>query len=538
MPRDDVAYAEVKRLEEVKNPIKNHYRDVAELICPDLMDMDGMDEDAFFTSPGHYSGLARTNLMVFAKGMFSHMMGPEVDWMEFGEFGNKVLMENRVAQSYFEELRMVVMQGLYDDGFYDTQIQALRTACGLGTDVTTCLPSPYGNKVDFMHWHPGDFMIGHDQGGRVDRLALTIRTTVHDMADQGLTLTEAQRETAERGGKPAERKTDLIYYYRRLNKQKYLDRHMRWELIVFNSNGDIAHSSPMRSVPGAIWRFIRRDRSAYGNSPGLMLYRDMLQSNKIQKLLLKEGELRVNPPMYLPRISKVYMDPGAENYMDEGQDVNAYPRRMIDPADMTGVFALKQEIDRLTNINLDTDFFQQLAGNTTRKTAQEIQAAFQETSAQVMPSVDTYERNHIRPLLRRYLLVLMDLDRLPEPPDIVKKETNGLLDIQFIGPLAKARRYTYSIAQDKRFIGDIVAPMGAVDPAVMDYVNVPEYLERAARFMGGGRNTIRSEEEVQSLRAERAMREMAMKNAETRKAAVGNSKQAEPGSPAAAVMNV
>jgi hypothetical protein len=539
MQRDEKLWAEVSRLKEIKWKVKNHYREVAELICPDLMDMDANMSDDFMNSPGHYSGLARTNLMTFAQGMFSYMLGGSADWIEFGEFGNKVLMENRVAQSYFEELRVVEVQNLYDDGFFDIAVPMLRTAAGLGTDVVTCLPSPYGDKADFIHWHPGDFMIGQDSGGRVDRIALTVRTTAHDMADQGLDLSESQRRAVEMDSKQAERKETLVYYYRRSDKQEYLDSRMRWKLTVFNEGGKIAHESPMRSLPGSVWRFFRRDRSAYGDGPGLMLFRDMLQSNKIQKLLMREGELRVNPPMYLPRIKQAFMEPGSENYMEEMNDAGQYPRRMFEPADMTGVFALKQEIDRLVDINLYADFFRQLTGETAgkRKTGLEVQATFQESSAQMTPVVDTFERNGLRPLIRRHLLVCIDQGRIPEPPQIVKQHTKGLLDIEFIGPLAKARRYQYSIGQDKQFIQDIVAPIAQIDQGIIDYVKVDEYLERSARFMGGGRSTIRTAEEVAAIRSERMMQQMAMQQIEAQKAAIGNSKQAEPGSPAAAVMN-
>lgn len=539
MQRDEKAWAEVSRLKEVKWKVKNHFRDVSELICPDLMDMDANMSDDFMNSPGHYSGLARTDLMTFAQGMFSYMLGGGTDWMEFGEFGNKVIMESRVAQSYYEEFRMQELQNLYDDGFYDIAIPQLRTAAGLGTDVTTCLPNPNGKRADFIHWHPGDFMIGQDQGGRVDRVALICRTTAHDMADQGLELSVSQQNAVAKMGKLAEKKEEIIYYYRLATPGEYIDKHMKWKLSVFNAGGEVIHESPMRSLPGAVWRFFKRDRSAYGDGPGMFLYRDMLQSNKIQKLLMREGELRVNPPMYLPRIKQAFMEPGSENYMEEMGDVTQYPRRMFEPADMTGIFALKGEIDRLIDVNLYADFFRQLTGDTAgkRKTGVEVQATFQESSAQMTPVVDTYERNGLKPLIRRHMLIMIDQGRLPEPPNIIKQNTTGHLGIQFIGPLAKARRYQYSVGQDQQFIQNVVGPMAQIDPGVIDYVNVGEYLERSARFMGGGRSSIRTEEEVQSIRAEKMMQEMKMKQMELAKAAVGNSKQAEPGSPAAEVVN-
>ncbi len=536
--KDENALAEIKRLEEEKNPLNDELQQVAELCLPESQDMDGNLNEQLLNSPGHYSGLAKVNLQVFAQGSFAHMFGGDVDWMELGEFGNKIIMGSRIAQEYYEMIRVLAIQGLYDDGFYDTVVPAFKTAGAMGTDVVTGTPNIDGKRADFIHWHPGDVLVGHDAGGRPDRCALKLRTTIHDLADKEFDISEEYKRIARDQPKLAERKEEIWYYYRRVrDKEKYLDTNMIWELLVLNKAGEIYHESPMRSLPGSVWRFFKRDRSSYGQGMGTMLRRDMMQSNKIQKLLMKEGELRVDPSMWMPSGVNAFLEPGSITYQEDMVNPNNFPRRMVDPADMTGVAALKAEIDRLSNIIFYTDFFMQLAGNTTRKTAQEVASLWQETSAQVAAVVDTIERHFMRPNVQRYLLIMLDQDRLPEPPNIIKQNTTGHLGIKFIGPLAKARRYTFTIAQDQRMISDIIAPMVQADPTVLDYIDMEAYLNRASQFLGGGRSTIRPQAEVDGIRAERAMREMMMAQAGAAQSAMGNSKAAEPGSPAEAVMN-
>jgi hypothetical protein len=536
--KDADALQEIRRLEEEKNPLKAELKEVAELCIPESMDMDGNLSEQILNSPGHYSGLAKVNLQVFAQGTFAHMIGGDVDWLEAGEFGNKVIMESRIAQEYYEEIRTLLIQGLYDDGYMDVALPAFKNAGGLGTDVVTVTPNIDSKRADFIHWHPGDVFIGHDAGGRVDRCALKLRTTVHDLAEKKFNISKEMKRIATESPKKAERKIEIWYYYRRIRQLgKYLDTGMRWELLVIDKAGVVIHESPMRSLPGAIWRFFRKDRSSYGMGMGTMLRRDMMQSNKIQKLLMMEGEQRVNPAMWMPAGVDAYLEPDSITYQTDMTNQQMFPRRMIEVAEMTGIAALKAEIDRLCNIIFYTDFFMQLAGNTTRKTAQEISGLWQETSAQITAVVDTVERNHMMPIVRRYLMVMMDQNRLPPVPNIIKANTKGSLGIRFIGPLAKARRYTYTIAQDQRMISEIIAPMAQVDPGILDYIDKEAYLKRAAQYLGGGRATILSQAEVDGIRAERAMREMMMEKMKTAQAAVGNSTAAEPGSPAEAALS-
>lgn len=281
-------------------------------------------------------------------------------------------------------------------------------------------------------------------------------------------------------------------------------------------------------------------RTAYGMGMGLKMYRDLLQSNKIQRLLLQEAEIRINPPMWIPNKNKdVYMDPGSMNYVDM-TDTGQVPRRVVDPADMNPAMALKQEIDQLTRIHFYTDFFLQLTASNTRKTQEEIKGMIAETSAQVTWLVDSFERNYMNVSIRRTMLLMAEQGRLREPPrklkKFIKENPAGQMGIRFIGPLAMARRYMYSIGKDIEMIQEMVVPLAQVDPANLDYLNISQLFDRGRQFMSGGRAVIRTQEEVDEIRQKRAEAEQAAKAAEMAMVAMTQNKQPEQGSPQAAMM--
>lgn len=537
--QDDIY--EINKLVEDKSIIKDLWREVAELIAPHLMDMDGTYEDKFLHAPGHYSGNAKMYLEVMARGMFSQMVGEGADFMEVGAFGDESVEKDPASQQFFERLRIDIVDGMYRDGWYDHIKSQVEYVGALGTDVLTITGDYLGGRIDFIHWHPGDFYIGEDAGGRVDRLALKIRTTGHDLKEILGYLPPNLKNTVNTP-KPSKRKLQLWAYFRRLRADEdSMDREMKWVYKLMDRSGNVLSESPMRGLPGPVWRLERIARTPYGLGYGVKLFRDMLQSNKIQKLLMKEAELRVNPPLWIPTSDRdLFLDPGSQNYVEQMNPGN-FPRRMIDPADLAPAMELKGEIERLARIHLLTDFFLPLTDKTNRKTQAEVQGLMMETSAQLAVLVDSMERNCLNTAIRRYATIRWEHGTLPEPPRKVKQyiKEGGFYKLRFIGPLAKSRRYMFSVGQDMKMIENILAPLGSIpsDHPVMDALDVQAMLERAKQYMSGGRSVVKSSEQIAAERAEREMKMLMMQQQQMAQKAIGQTQAAEPGSPAQAVMN-
>jgi len=536
---DKKALSEINYLVEVKQSMKRIQEEVAELIAPHLMDMDGTQADKYLFSPGHYSGVAKMNLEVYSRGMFAHMVGGDVDFVEMGVFGNEDIMRDKASQEYFAKARLMVVDEMYRNNWFDHVKPSLEYAGALGTDVLTIMGDYFEGNTNTLHWHPGDVFIGEDGRGRVDRLALKIRTTPQDLVDESTDVPESIFYAAQKP-KSAKKKIILWGYYRKLPPDEWVAG-MKWYYRLIGADGHIYNESYMHSLPGPIWRLEKMPRTAYGMGMGIKLYRDLLQSNKIQKLLMMEAELRVKPPVWIPnRGEDVYMEPGSINYTNV-TDGSQVPRRMIDPADMLPASQLKQEIDALTRIHMYTDFFLQLTENTTRRTAQEVAALMMEAGSQVTSLVDSFERNYLNVSVRRHMLIMAEQNRLPEPSRkiqrFVKENPQGQLGIRFIGPLAKARRWMYSVGKDMEMINQMVVPIAQIDPEALDYLDKAALFERGRQFMSGGSEIIKTQEEVDQIRQQRAEAQQQQQQAEAQMAALAQTKAPEPGSPAEAVMN-
>ncbi len=540
---DKDAMAEIDRMIEFKEPLKKQQEEIAELIAPYLMDMDGTRSNQVLYSPGHYSGVAKENLEVFSRGMFSHMVGGDVDFLEAGIFGNQDIMRDPASQEFFDGYRIDLLDELYRNSWFDTVKPTLEYAGALGTDFVSITGDYYENRIDPIHWHPGDVLVGEDGSRRKNRVAVKIRLSAKDISEMDdLDVPESIMREAQH---PATAKKEKILwgYYKRMSTDdpEAKDVKMQWKYLLLGKGGHVYHKSYAYSQPGTIWPFEDMPRSPYGMGMGQKLYRDILQSNKIQKLLMQETEVRVNPPVYIPnRTNKaVYMDPGSINYLDN-PDGSQIPRRMIDVADMLPAQQLKAEIDILSRTHMLTDFFLQLTNSTNRKTSVEVQGMMMESGAQVTFVVDSFERHVLNPAMRRHSLLMADQGRMREPSDKVKKyfkdNPDGNFGIRFIGPLAKARRWMYSMGKDMEFIQGVVVPMSQVDENAKDWIDTGALFDRARQFMSGGRSVIKTKDEVDALRAERQMQQMKMAQMQARQEALKQGQAPEAGSPAEKVM--
>lgn len=531
--KDKISLEEIRLMKESKAPVQSFMREVAELIYPSLMDMGTGDPYSYPDVPRHYSSTARTALQMMAQGLCATFMNPDNFWFELGEFGNKAVMENNTAKQWFDDVRRIINSELYNDGFFDVIIPAIKTAAGLGTSLTTALEA--NGRINYIQWHPRSVMIGEDDGRRVDRLAITTYMTLYNLYERGFKLTDRE-ETEIRGRARADRKeNEVVFYYHRVRKdEKNLDNNNKWRLVVLNTLGEVYHTSEMRGLPGAVWRFFPKTDSPYGEGPGTNIFRDMLQANKIQRLLLQDTEKRINPPMFLPRLNRAYLSPGSENYPLDANNPNEYPRPMFVQGDVAPSVTLKNEIDNIIELNIGAQFFTQLMELDGKQTAEQIRMMSANASSLVFSFVDTFERNWVVPMLRRTMVIMYDQGKLPEAPNIIRNKGGGILEMRFIGPIAKARRYYFSLKQDNELFQSVFG-VAQVNPESLDYIRWPEYFSRLGRFMSGNSDIIATKEEVLQKRMERQRQQKLEEQARLRQAAITQGSTPEAGSPADSV---
>lgn len=533
--------AAVQRLtvmgDERSNQAEKWWKDVAEVLIPRLGDLDGTKTMDSLLAPATYDSQGRTSLEIAGNAIFSLMCGPNVDWISLGMFNNEEVMRDKASREYFDRLRICLLDTLYDDGFYENIKPASEYAMSLGTVATTVTKEENSEHINYILWHPGDSYIRKGGDRRVREAAFRQKVRNKDL----LSYPDLTPERLEIIRKDPNAEVDLLYYIGKSaddGEENLVDLGMPYYIMHLLEDGEVLQESGLHSLPGSFWTFEADPRMDYGLSPGYHVLRDLLQNNKLRRLLLQETEKRINPAIWAPEqgSSQLYTDPGSINYYNGQQD--QFPRRLHDVADVNLAFQMKEEINNIIRTRFYTDFFLAVMSKTHRRTAQEIAATQNEVGSQIAPLVYTVERNFIGPQIKRTLMLLNEMGKLPEPSAKIQANmSNFPLEVAYIGPLSMSQRYLYHTVKNTQLLNDVLVPAAQLDPASLDNINIDRLVRESALGLNGAYGVLNDEAEVEQIRAQRAaMMQQQQENA-SRQEALGMSKSPEGGSPAEAAMN-
>lgn len=539
---DEEGKQAISRIDEMKSERKSEaepwWKDVSEVLIPRLSDLDGTKTSEALLAPGFYDSQGRSSLEIAGNAVFSLMVGHDVDWLSFGMFNNPDVMRDRASREYFDRMRIAVLDVLYANGFYENVKPAVETAMSIGTTCTTVTNELGSEDINYILWHPGDTFIRKGGDRRIGEVAIRQNVRYKDLFGRYENLPP---KIVENITKDPNGKTDIYYYINKLandGTNPLTEFGMKYYIIHVSEDGDILHSSGLKNLPGSFWTFEADPRMDYGLCPGYHTLRDLMQNNKIRKMLLQETEKRIKPPLWVPEqgSSQLHAEPDSINYFNG--DPSLFPRNVFQETDVSLAFTIKEEINNIIRTRFYTDFFLAVMSKTHRRTAQEIAATQNEVGSQIGPLVYGVERNFLAPQIKRTLQIMHDLGKLPEPSNKIMQNTSDFpLEVKYIGPLSLAQRYQYHTVKNTQLLNEVLIPAAQLDPASVDYINIGRLVQESAMGVNGGFGVIRDEKEVEKIRTERQAAQQAQMQAQLQQEALKQTGTAEQGSPAEAVMN-
>jgi hypothetical protein len=539
---DEEGKQAISRITEMKSKRKSSmepwWKDVAEVLIPRLSDLDGTKTSEALLAPGFYDSQGRSSLEVASNAVFSLMVGHDVDWLSFGMFNNPEVMRDRASREYFDRMRIGVLDVLYANGFYENVKPAVETGMSIGTVATTVTRELNSPDINYILWHPGDIFIRKGGDRRIAEVAVRQNMKYKDLNGQYEKLPPkvVEKMKADPNGT-----IDIYYYINKLatdGTSPLADFGMKYYLMHVTEDGDTLHASGLQTLPGAFWTFEADPRLDYGLCPGYHTLRDLMQNNKIRKMLLQETEKRIKPPLWVPEqgSSQLHAEPDSINYFNG--DPSLFPRNVFQETDVSLAFQIKEEINNIIRIRFYTDFFLAVMSKSHRRTAQEIAATQNEVGSQIGPLVYGIERNYLAPQIKRTLMIMQEMGKLPEPTNKILQNTKDFpLEVKYIGPLSLAQRYQYHTVKNTQLLTEVLIPAAQLDPTSVDYINIGRLVQESTMGVNGGFGVIRDESEVLQIREARALAQQQAQQEAMAMEAMKQPNAAQPGSPAEQVMN-
>jgi len=271
------------------------------------------------------------------------------------------------------------------------------------------------------------------------------------------------------------------------------------------------------------WEVVGED--AYGTDcPGITALGDVKEAHLLRKRRSQAIEYVIRPPMKgstALKESSASIIPGNITYIDDettGGD-GFKPIYQINP-DIGAISNEIAEVQKKISRTFYEDLFLMLAQSDRREiTAREIDERKEEKLLALGPVLEQLNQDVLDPLIEITFQILLKQGMIPDPP----KELQGLqLKVEYISMMHQAQKLV-GLAGRERFI-TALASVQALAPDVLDKFNADNYLDDYSDILNIPPGVIRTDEEAEQIRAERARQQQAKEQMEAIQSGAGAAK--------------
>ena len=430
--------------------------------------------------------------------------------------------------------------------FYNEIYMMIADASSIGTATLYAEEDLARKKINFLCMNPGECYIAENRFGEVDtmfrKFAMTARAAAQIFP----------KELMEPGLQNAVDNTPYALYnfihacFPRDDIQMYFGKdgkmkekagadNTRW-VSMYIQGGNAASTSQTPSTGGVgtkvlkksgysfnpfiTWRWLKNSEEVYGRSPAMDAIVDIMKLNVVGKTMLHAAQLSVEPPMLVHEKfrNRLRLGPRGRNYAT----ANEMGQEVIKPIQTGMNFQVgidrENQLRKIIEQHFMTDYFVMLwkaAMEGSQLSVPQVLEMQGEKASIMMPMMERMLFDLNNPLIDVVDMIEENAGRMPEPSDFVKELlmpfAGQRMPVQYNGPLAVAQK-RWAKAQGVLQGLEMLGPLAKVDPSVMDVVDMTGTAMEIVRDSGWPAKGIRTVDEIQKLRQERAQAQQSAHN--------------------------
>jgi hypothetical protein len=273
----------------------------------------------------------------------------------------------------------------------------------------------------------------------------------------------------------------------------------------------------------------------YGRGPGYDALIDTKRLNALSKDMLKQSQMAVDPPLAVPEKMR-----GKVKWVPRGLNYYQNPAELPMPLNPGMAFQVgldrEQHMQRIIEKHFMTDFFMMLEQAPNGMTATEVMERQAEKAAVLGTVIGRISSEFLDPIIDLTFDIALRGKRLPPPPPEFAQammETNGSLEIDYLGPLAQAQK-KFHVTQGAQQSIQAIAPLMQLNPQIADLVNWDQLTMELLQSYGMPQKAIVDLRDVAKLREQRAQQQAAAQQQAQQSQLIDKyplDKQAPPDSP-------
>lgn len=299
---------------------------------------------------------------------------------------------------------------------------------------------------------------------------------------------------------------------------EYMERPYRtWDISL--DDKVMLDEDGVYEFPYVVPRWSKYPCDAYGHGPALNALPDIRVLNDAKRYELRAWEKSIDPP-YIASFNGIVGDlrlrSGGVTYLRNMQDLQQLQQ-------LTNWNAVQIKNNELETKIKEAFFIPQLnIPERPNQTATEVQIRYELMQRHLAPQLGRLQAELLNPMIERIFYVMLRAGQFPEPPEELL-EVTGDLDVEYVGPLAKAQLAS-EVQAIERWVGSLgqmaqaTGKVELLDP--IDEINLPLTL---ADKLGVPPEAVLGEKEITKRRQQR------QQQMEQQQAAAMAQQQAETG---------
>ena len=455
-----------------------------------------------------FDGTAKNALNSFAASLKSVLIPTNSVWHRLKP-SNPALEDNDAVRRYLEYVRDMLFKYRYapDSRFASESTLQLRQM-GIYGQAAWLVEDNIGRGISYRSIPVNETYADLDNFGQVDTVYRKYEMSARQALQEfGGLATKEIKETAERDPDRKMRFLHAVEPRKDLDVRKKDFRGMPFASYnVDLDNNKMIYEGGYRVMPYMFPHYQTIAGSAYGSSPALQAFQDILSINEMTKDMLRAGQLQVRPPIFVGRGIKDASRIGTPGAIVKGLDSNGRPLAAPLQISANPNFSLELQT-RITDI-IEKAFlvplFQSLA-NVKDATAYEVQQRVQEKAMLLAPTSELISSEWLVGNIRREIDILSQYGVLDDVPDELMYD--GSLAIEFESPAVHMQQAT-AINGLMEWMQSVMG-MAQVDPSVLDIVDFQAAARKIADYKDVATEVIRSPEAAAQLGQQRAQAQQA-----------------------------
>lgn len=484
-------------LESERRIVEPTWQEVMDLVLPRKSDT-GRGSPGFYRERKRYDATAMNGNERLAAAIVGAMTPQTLEWFELALGLTLTAKSVYEVDDWTQTVARIMHRYLQQSNFAVELEEMLLDMGSVGTGALFEDQSPRKKGrftgLAFQAWAVGEYWISEGPDGRVNRIHRKASFTADQMIRKfgQDNVHQKVRDAVEKNDRL--QKFDVIQaIWETLEGERVspkADRFPVANVFMDLTNKHVIDTGGFYEFPAPVGRWKKASGMVYGYGPGVTSLPDNQILNEADKLGLTAWSNNIAPPLTMlhegvigrpdlrSRRINTITEPNALQFLVVPSDVNAdLVRRQEKQSAIREIFFMDQ-------VNFLPD------RGKTPPTAAEVQARLNIMLQILGPTLHGFEFAVLQPVINRTFQILNREGEIPPPPQEVIEQSGGRLTIQFIGPIARARKQADAAAIDN-FLNRVLM-LAQARPDALRTLDIDEIVRQISRVEGVSQSVFKS----------------------------------------------